>query len=135
MAVSLHVDTDFLTAARAAVDRGQSLVLSIRGEDAVEEFEGDDARTLLDALTNPPVDAASQLPAILTTGQAADLLGVSRPTVVKLVDDGVLPAERVGTHRRLRTEDVLAHRARAAQTRAAALDEITRLSEDLGLYE
>jgi excisionase family DNA binding protein len=135
MAVSLHVDTDFLTAARAAVDRGQSLVLSIRGEDAVEEFEGDDARTLLDALTNPHVDAASQLPAILTTGQAADLLGVSRPTVVKLVDDGVLPAERVGTHRRLRTEDVLAHRARAAQTRAAALDEITRLSEDLGLYE
>lgn len=46
----------------------------------------------------------------LTTQQAADLLGVSRPTVVRLVNDGVLPAERIGNRHRLLLDDVLAYR-------------------------
>lgn len=48
----------------------------------------------------------------LTTQQAADLLGVSRPTVVKLIDDGKIPAETPGKRRRLlRLDDVLRYRA------------------------
>lgn len=47
---------------------------------------------------------------ILTTQQAADLLGVSRPTVVRLIDDGVLPAERIGNRHRLLLDNVLAYR-------------------------
>ncbi|MBF4996491.1 helix-turn-helix domain-containing protein [Nocardia sp. BSTN01] len=43
----------------------------------------------------------------LTTQQAADILGVSRPTVVKLIENGELPAERVSSRRRLRLRDVL----------------------------
>ena len=46
----------------------------------------------------------------LTTQQAADLLGVSRPTVVRLITDGVLPAERIGNRHRLLLDDVLAYR-------------------------
>jgi excisionase family DNA binding protein len=46
----------------------------------------------------------------LTTQQAADLLGVSRPTVVRLINDGVLPAERIGNRHRLLLDDVLAYR-------------------------
>jgi excisionase family DNA binding protein len=46
----------------------------------------------------------------LTTQQAADLLGVSRPTVVRLINDDVLPAERIGNRHRLLLDDVLAYR-------------------------
>jgi excisionase family DNA binding protein len=43
----------------------------------------------------------------LTTQEAADLLGLSRTFVVRLIDDGVIPAHYAGTHRRVRTVDVL----------------------------
>ena len=46
----------------------------------------------------------------LTTQQAADLLGVSRPTVVRLINDDVVPAERIGNRHRLLLDDVLSYR-------------------------
>ncbi|WP_066908553.1 helix-turn-helix domain-containing protein [Millisia brevis] len=46
----------------------------------------------------------------LTTQEAADLLGVSRPTVVRLIRTGELAAERIGNRHRLRLDDVLAYR-------------------------
>ena len=46
----------------------------------------------------------------LTTQQAADLLGVSRPTVVRLINDNVMPAERIGNRHRLLLDDVLSYR-------------------------
>jgi excisionase family DNA binding protein len=46
----------------------------------------------------------------LTTQQAADLLGVSRPTVVRLINDNVLPAERIGNRHRLLLDNVLSYR-------------------------
>jgi excisionase family DNA binding protein len=67
----------------------------------------------------------------LTTQEAADLLHVSRPHLVKLLDDGVIPHYKVGTHRRVRIEDVLDYRERRAATRREQLDELTRLSEEL----
>jgi excisionase family DNA binding protein len=59
---------------------------------------------------------------LLTTQQAADLLGVSRPTVIKLIDSGVLPAEIPGTRRRMiKLDDVLACRARRREAQYEAL--------------
>lgn len=59
---------------------------------------------------------------LLTTQQAADLLGVSRPTVIKLIDEGELPAETPGKRRRLiKLDDVLACKARRREAQYTAL--------------
>jgi len=69
----------------------------------------------------------------LTTQQAAELLGVSRPHLVKLVDAGEIPHHKTGSHRRIYFEDLMRYRdARDAQ-RAAALRELTRKSAEYGL--
>jgi excisionase family DNA binding protein len=69
----------------------------------------------------------------LTTQQAAELLGVSRAHLVKLVDAGEIPHHKTGSHRRIYFEDLMRYRdARDAQ-RAAALRELTRKSAEYGL--
>lgn len=59
---------------------------------------------------------------VLTTQQAADLLGVSRPTVIKLLDAGRIPYSKAGSHRRVRLEDVLAYRQSRRAEQYAALE-------------
>lgn len=81
------------------------------------------------------VVAAYPMHAELTSQQAADFLNVSRPHLVKLVDEGVIPYHKVGTHRRIYFKDVLAYRARQEEGSRAALDELSRISEEIGLYE
>jgi excisionase family DNA binding protein len=58
----------------------------------------------------------------LTTVQAAAVLNVSRPFIIKLIEDGALPCRLVGKHRRIRMEDVVAYKARIDEDREAALD-------------
>lgn len=72
---------------------------------------------------------------VLTTSQAADLLGVSRPTLVRLLEAGEIPFDKPGRHRRIRLRDVLAYQQRARRARAAGLDEMVRVSEDAGVYD
>ncbi len=72
---------------------------------------------------------------LLTTREAADLLGVSRPTLVKLLEDGAIPFDQPNRHRRVRLQDVLDHRARRHAAQRAALDQLTEETSALGLDE
>jgi len=100
------------------------LALLVDGPDATLNAEGshdtvvlpDDLRLLLRWLAErqrqgQTVTVRSHGPesSHLSTQEAADLLGVSRPTLVKWLDAGVLPSQRPGTHRQVRRADVLAH--------------------------
>lgn len=71
--------------------------------------------------------------ALLTTQQAADLLGVSRQHLVRVLDAGQLPFSRTGTHRRVRAADVLELKRRRDRTRQA-LDNLSQLSQEVGGY-
>ncbi|HJP78745.1 MAG TPA: helix-turn-helix domain-containing protein [Pseudonocardiaceae bacterium] len=72
---------------------------------------------------------------VVTTSEAAQMLGISRPTLVRLLEAGEIPFEQPGRHRRIRLADVLAYQARARRARAAHLDEMVRVSEEDGFYE
>lgn len=87
-------------------------------------------RLVVDAMSRGQTVVLAPQEEELTSQQAADLLRVSRPHLVKLLDDGRIPFHRVGTHRRIRLEDVLAYRGKRSQNRREQLDELTRLSED-----
>ncbi len=74
-------------------------------------------------------------PEEVSTEQGAAVLGVSRPTVVRMIDSGRLPAHMVGTHRRVQLRDLLAVRDETAGRRRAALDRMAEDAEELGLYD
>jgi excisionase family DNA binding protein len=66
----------------------------------------------------------------LTTQQAADILGVSRPTLIKLLESGQIPYETPGRHRRIKLTDLLAFREVRREERRAALDRMTVESQE-----
>lgn len=71
----------------------------------------------------------------LTTQQAADLLNVSRPHLIKLLDTNALSYRMVGTHRKLKAKDVLNYRESTAHARAEGLKQMVTLDEEFGLYD
>ncbi len=81
------------------------------------------------AVTIVPVQAE------LSTQQAANLLNVSRPYLIKLLESGEIPYFKVGKHRRILAQDLYQHKAGIDASRSQSLDELTALSEELDLYE
>lgn len=72
------------------------------------------------------------MPEEVSTTVAADHLGVSRPTLMKMIRDGVLDAHMVGSHHRLKWKDVEAFEARRAEDRPAAARHLRDLGRELG---
>ncbi len=145
-AINLPTDQD-TEAAQLAVDAVRSLVserrpttVRLRASGSADDVEvtlpGEALHLLIRVLTHMANGhAVTVLPiqAELTTQQAADLIGVSRPYLVRLLEDGKIPFHKVGTHRRVRAVDVMAYKARHRGESKQLLDELSREAQELGL--
>jgi excisionase family DNA binding protein len=71
----------------------------------------------------------------LTTQQAAEMLGVSRPFFVKLLEADELPFHLAGTHRRVYLRDLLDYKQRRDQGRRTAIERMAAAAEEAGVYD
>lgn len=71
----------------------------------------------------------------MTTQAAAELLGCSRPHVVKLLEEGVIPFTKVGRHRRVKYEDVVAYKKRTKAEQRELLIRMMKADEESGMYD
>jgi excisionase family DNA binding protein len=69
----------------------------------------------------------------LTTQEAADLLNVSRPTLIQMLDQGQIPFRKVGTHRRIPFTKVMEYKRKLESDRKAALAELVAYDQEIGL--
>ena len=71
----------------------------------------------------------------LTTQQAADILNVSRPFLVKLLENGEIPHIKFGSHRRILFQDLMIYKEQRKVKRRQLLDQLIEMTEEAGLYE
>lgn len=71
----------------------------------------------------------------MTPNEAAGRLNISRGSITKMLDDGALPFRMVGSHRRIPAAAVIAHALESRLKAETAMNELVRLSEEMGLYD
>lgn len=89
---------------------------------------------IVDALSEGKGVTVMPTHAQLTTQQAADHLGMSRPTLVKLLEQGEIPFTKVGRHRRVTLNDLIDYEERSQQARQDTLRELTKEATSAGTY-
>jgi excisionase family DNA binding protein len=133
------------TAARqfSRLDHGVSISFTAESDDAEAKPEpitipANIFRFILKMLVemgNGNAVAVVPVSAELTTQQAADLLNVSRPHLVKLLNGNAIPYRMVGTHRKLLAREVLNYREKTVLDRRGVLTSMTELDEEFGLID
>lgn len=69
----------------------------------------------------------------LTTQEAADMLSISRPSLIQLLDEGKIEFRKVGTHRRVRFQSLIGYKRRVHAERLAALSELAAYDQEIGI--
>jgi excisionase family DNA binding protein len=135
-------DAEIVDFVRALADRG---ILAPKSRAAL--VAPDNSRVELpEALHEVLVQAAEALmqglavtvipqSARLTTQQAADYLGISRPTLVRMLERGEIPMSRPGRHRYVQLQDLVSYQEQVQRRRRDTLDEMAREAEESGLYD
>ena len=112
----------------------ESLLVQIPETNETMKLPAAAVRLLLDLLAEMAKGNAITLIPIhaeLTTQQAAELLGVSRPFLIKLLDEGAIPFRKVGTHRRILFVDLMAYKKDTDAKRHLALDALAAQAQEL----
>lgn len=119
-----HLDTTGARMTRLVGPDGESIVLPAPAFEALKAVVTGMAQGM--AMTLVPSGHE------MTTQQAAETLHISRPSLIRLLEDGTIPFHKVGTHRRINVEDLLRYRAARKKQQRAALRRVTEISEEIG---
>jgi excisionase family DNA binding protein len=132
-----------------AKETSRVLASHIRNSDPMELRISDDPSP--DGMVKLPLSAARMLVRILeemargnavtlipvhaelTTQEAAEMLNISRPSLIQLLDEGKIDYRRVGTHRRVRFEGLMKYKRAAETARRVALEELAAYDQELGI--
>jgi excisionase family DNA binding protein len=130
-----NTDREALRGIEALTQSGHDLRVSA-GDESIELPEA--LRLVLEQAAHELVrgNRVSLLPLgrMLTTRQAAEMLNVSRPFLIHLLERDEIPFEMVGTHRRVAIEDVLRYRAQRSEKRREVLRALSEEADELGIY-
>ena len=126
--LSLYLSSQEMTQSIRVIDQ--------KGEHEAVRIPTAAYRLLIDILAQMAQgNAVSLIPvhAELTTQEAADMLNVSRPYLVKLLDRGDIPFHKVGTHRRVCYQDLVQYKNRIDTERLKALEELSAQAQELDM--
>lgn len=124
---------------RCATVGGQPCLRLVSDGEQIVEVPEQAFRLLMEVLEQMSRgNAVTLIPvhAELTTQEAADLLNVSRPFLIGLLKSGAIPFHKVGTHRRVRFEDLIAYKSCVEQAQQTVMEELAAQAQELGMgYE
>lgn len=112
---------------------GTVVIRGADGDVAVPEPVSQIVMKALDEIAHGRAVEVNPVEEEVTTQQAANLLNVSRPFLIKLLSNGAIPFRMVGSHRRVKREDVVAFKQNQEQASREALADLARISQERNL--